>query len=301
MRRLRDRVPPPNSLLVFEAASRHLSFTRAAAELRVTQAAVSRQIQLLEDHLGLELFRRLPRSLRLTPQGERLQAAVSIGLHHIAEAADELRHERDASDVTISSSVTFASYWLMSRVAKFRAHFPAVDVRLLASTRTKDLAASGVDLAIRYGRGAWPGLAPHFLFGNAIVTVCAPSYLDAHGPFKTPAELPRARLLHLDQFDSNWVTWETWLKAFGVALPQGAERLAFDNYSILIHAAVRGEGVALCGERLAEDLIAHNELVRPVEASLPSHSSFYLVYAADRPLRADALQFKNWLVAEAKG
>ncbi len=301
MQRLRDRLPPANSLIVFECAARQLSFTRAAEELRVTQAAVSRQVQLLEAHLGVRLFARRHRVIALTPEGLRFQQAVSIGLAHIAGAADELRREQDAADVTISSSVTFASYWLMSRIAKFRAQFPEVDVRLVASAKARDLAATGIDLAIRYGRGEWPGALADEMFENEIFPVCAPAYLDASAPLERLSDLSRATLLHLTQYDRNWVTWETWFRAFDLGEPVRGRGLFFDNYMILLHAAVRGEGVALCGGRLAEDLIARGELVRPIDSSLQSDFSFYLLHPAGRPLRPDAARFRDWLLAEAQG
>jgi LysR family glycine cleavage system transcriptional activator len=281
-------------LVVFECAARLLSFTRAAEELRVTQAAVSRQMQLLEAHLGVRLFERRHRAIELTPQGQHFQQAVSIGLAHVASAADELRRELDTADVTVSSSVTFASYWLMSRIAKFRAQFPEVDVRLVASAKARDLATTGIDLAIRYGRGEWPGAVADKMFENEIFPVCAPSYLGERAPFERLSELGQATLLHLTQYDRNWVTWETWFKEFELGL-------FFDNYMILLHAAVRGEGVALCGGRLAEDLIARGELVRSTDASLHSEFSFYLLHPSGRPLRSDAARFRDWLLSEAEG
>ena len=301
MQRLRDRLPPANSLVVYECAARHLSFTRAAEELRVTQAAVSRQVQLLEAHLGVRLFERRHRAIELTPQGQHFQQAVSIGLAHVASAADELRRELDTADVTISSSVTFASYWLMSRIAKFRAQFPEVDVRLVASAKARDLATTGIDLAIRYGRGEWPGAVADKMFENEIFPVCAPSYLGERAPLERLSDLDQATLLHLTQYDRNWVTWETWFREFGLGEPPRGRGLFFDNYMILLHAAVRGEGVALCGGRLAEDLIARGELVRPIDASLHSEFSFYLLHPAGRPLRPDAARFRDWLLSEAQG
>jgi LysR family glycine cleavage system transcriptional activator len=299
MQRLRDRLPPPNSLVAFETAARHLSFTRAAAELRVTQAAISRQIRLLEDHLGVALFSRKHRALTLTDWGERLQRAVSIGLGHIAQVADEIRRAQNTSDVVVSSSVTFASYWLMARIAKYRAMFPDVDLHLVASARVRDFAASGIDLAIRYGRGTWPGVDAHILFGNEIFPVCAPAYLARRGPLLKLADLMGATLLHLEQYDRNWVTWPAWLAKVGLAEMPSGPSLSFDNYMVLIHAAIRGEGVALCGRRLAEDLIARGELTRPFTAALQSEFSFYLLEPRDRPPRRPVRHFRDWLLTEA--
>ncbi len=183
---LRRRLPPANSLVVFEAAARHLNFTRAAKELGVTQAAVSRQMQLLEEHLGTAMFQRTPRHLKLTPAGQRLYKAVTMGLEHIAGTAVELRRIGPEADLTVSSSVTFASYWLMHRVAKFRAAHPEIELKLVASAPVSDLASAGVDLAVRYGSGRWPGVRTARLMDNEIFPVCAPGYRAADLPQPAP-------------------------------------------------------------------------------------------------------------------
>jgi LysR family glycine cleavage system transcriptional activator len=302
MKRLRDRLPPANSMVVFEAVARHLSFTRAAKELRVSQAAVSRQVKLMEDYVGVTLFNRLHRAIELTPQGVEFNTAVSIALEHIAHAVDEIRREEEGADVTISCSVAFASYWLMTRIAKFRAQFPEIDVRLVATGKGRDLAALGVDFGVRYGRGQWDNVIASHMFENEIFPVCSPSYLDEHGPLKEVSDLTDQTLLYLTQFDKNWVTWDSWFEGFGTDEWSPEERgLSFDNYMILIHAAIRGEGLALCGERFADDLIERGELVRPIDAALKSDFSFYLVHPANQPPRPNAQRFMDWLLAEAQG
>jgi LysR family glycine cleavage system transcriptional activator len=300
MRRLRDRLPPLNSLVVFEAAARCLSFTDAALELSVTQAAVSRQIKLLEDHIGADLFRRLHRSIELTVEGEEFRQAITIGLEHIAHAADDIRSETDGADITISSSVTFASYWLMARIAKFRAEFPEIDIRLVASAKVRDLSATGIDLAVRYGTGPWDNVHSERMFGNDIFPVCSPQYLNAIGGMNELSDLSSATLLKLSQSDPNWVRWGTWLENFGVDKKHTGRALYFDHYMLLIHAAIRGEGVALCSGRLAEDLIARGELVRPLDVALKSDYSFFLLRPENRPLRTHAENFRTWLLAEAR-
>ena len=297
---LRNRLPPANGLVVFEAAARHLNFTRAAAELSVTQAAVSRQIQGLEAHLGVILFHRGHRSLKLTRDGARLHKAVTMGLEHIADTAAEIGRVRNPWEVTVSSSVTFASYWLMSRVAKFRAAHPEVELRLVASAPVSDLVSAGIDLAVRYGRGAWPGTEAIHLLDNEIFPVCAPSYLNGRPPLGAPAELLGETLLHLVEYDRNWVTWESWLRAFGVEQAPAGRGLEFDNYLLLIQAALDGQGIALGGARLAEDFLARGALVRPVEATLGSERAFHLVIPAQAPLSPAAALFRDWILAEAK-
>jgi len=301
MRRLRDRLPPLNSLVVFEAAARHLSFTDAAEELSVTQAAVSRQIRLLESHIGITLFKRLHRAIELTSEGKDFQKAITIGLEHIAHAADDIRSESNGADVTISSSVTFASYWLMARIAKFRAEFPDVDVRLVASAKMRDLGSAGVDLAVRYGVGTWDNVIADRMFGNDIFPVCSPAYAKECGGLSKLSDLKHATLLKLSQSDRNWVRWGTWFQHFGVEGPSNGKALYFDHYMLLIHAAVRGEGVALCGGRFAEDLIECGELVKPIDVALKSDYSFYLLRPSNPPLRPHVAKFRNWLMSEAVG
>ncbi len=298
---LRAKLPPANSLVVFEAAARHLNFTRAAAELSVTQAAVSRQIQVLEGHLGVPLFHRLHRALQLTRQGHRLQQAVTMGLEHIANAAAEIRRGRREGELTVSSSVTFASYWLMSRVAKFRAAHPDIEPRLVASAPVRDLVVAGIDLAIRYGSGHWPGVEAIHLMDNEVFPVCAPGYLRARPGLREPRDLLGETLLHLVEFDHNWVTWPAWLRAFGVEGSPSGRGLEFDNYLILIQAALDGQGIALGGGRLAEDFIERGALARPIQASLRSEQAFHLLIPRDVPLSEPAKVFRDWILAEAKG
>ncbi len=297
---LRSKLPPPNGLVVFEAAARHLNFTRAARELGVTQAAVSRQIQGLEDHLGVALFRRPPRALVLTPPGQRLQAAVTMGLEHIANTAVELREAPRHAEVTVAASVSFSSYWLMSRIAKFRVDHPDVEIRLVAAAPVTDLTAAGIDLAVRYGRGDWPGLEAVHLMNNEVFPVCAPGYLEGRPPLTGPEDLLGETLLHLVEHDLNWVTWEAWLNAVGVQDRPARRGLEFDNYLVLIQAALDGQGIALGGGRLADDYIARGAFVRPIAATLDSDRGFYLLIPEDTPLRAQAALFRDWILTEAR-
>lgn len=300
MASLRSKLPPPNGLVVFEAAARHLNFTRAARELGVTQAAVSRQIQGLEDHLGVALFRRRPRALVLTPPGERLRAAVTMGLEHIANTAMELRQAPRTAEVTVAASVSFSSYWLMARIAKFRIDHPDVEIRLVAAAPVADLVAAGIDLAVRYGRGAWPGIEAVHLMANEVFPICTPGYLEGRPSLAGPADLLGETLLHLVEHDRNWVTWSAWLKAVGVPGEPHRRGLEFDNYLVLIQAALDGQGIALGGGRLADDYLSRGALVRPIEATLSSDRGFYLLIPDDIPLSPQATLFRDWILAEAQ-
>ena len=299
MSRLRTKLPPPTSLITFEAAGRHLNFTHAGSELNVTQAAVSRQIKVLEEDLGLALFNRLHRGLELTTEGRHLHTSVTMGLEHIANTANELRTGSRTAGITISCSVTFASYWLLARIASYRNHYPDTDIKLLAAAKVRDLIAKNVDLAVRYGKGNWGNVVADHLFDNYVFPVCSPTYLDKHGPFTNLKEIAGASLLHLKQFDRNWVSWESWFEYFNESLPDSTYDIQFDNYTVLISAALRGDGLALCSSHLAEDFIARKELVRPIEARLPSEYSFFLLRSEERELRPEAKKFHSWLLAEA--
>ena len=299
MAQLRRRLPPVNSLVVLEAAGRHLNFTRAGEDLALTQSAVSRQIQLLEQHLGAAMFQRQGRHLQLTRDGARLHRAVTMGLDHIADVAVDIRRHRGTGELTVATSVTFASYWLMARLAQFRARHPEVELRLVASTKLHDLVAAGVDIAIRYGSGDWEGLEAIRIFDNEIWPVCAPAYLAGRNSLCRVESLLDETLLHLGQFDRNWVTWQAWLAAQGVRTAPRKRGLEFDNYLVLLQAAVRGEGIALCGGRLAEDFIARGDLVRPIEATLRSDRAFYVLWPKNTHLTEAARKFRDWLVQEA--
>lgn len=298
---LRAKLPPVNSLVVFEAAARHLNFTRSAHELSVTQAAVSRQIQILEDHLGTLLFQRLPRALRLTPAGTHLFKSVSMSLEHIANAVADIRRVGPKADVTIATSVAFASYWLMAHIARFRAVNPEVELKVVASSPVSNLAAAGIDLAVRYGSGRWPGVEAIHLLDNEVFPVCAPSYLEGRRPLRKPRDLLDEVLLHLIEYDRNWVTWEAWLRHFEVAWKPTRKGLEFDNFLVLIQAAIDGQGVALGGQRLAEDFISRGALVRPLGATLRSTRGFYLLIPREAPLSKPAKLFRDWIIAETKG
>ena len=193
-----------------------LNFTRAGEELGLTQSAVSRQIQLLEQHLGAAMFQRQGRNLQLTRDGARLHRAVTMGLDHVADTAVDIRRHRGTGELTVATSVTFASYWLMARLAQFRSQHPEIELRLVASTKLHDLVAAGVDIAIRYGSGEWEGLEAIRIFDNEIWPVCAPAYLAGRDRLAPVEALLDETLLHLSQFDRNWVTWQAWLAAQGV-------------------------------------------------------------------------------------
>ena len=207
------RLPPLNALRTFEAAARHLSFTKAAEELFVTQAAVSHQIRALEEHLGAPLFRRMNRALMLTDQGQVLLPAVRDAFDRLRAGVRRVEDLSSGGALTISTTPSFAASWLAGRLVRFQVLHPEIELQLGATSRPVDFAREGIDCGIRYGAGDWPGLVSQRLFETALLPVCSPSLLDGAHPLRQPADLAQHTLLHaLDGIDD----WRLWLRAAGV-------------------------------------------------------------------------------------
>lgn len=292
---VRRRLPPLNALRAFEAAARHASFTRGAAELCVTQAAVSHQVRALESHLGLKLFRRLDRALVLTEEGESYFRVVRDALDRLDEATARLVAGEERSLLTVSLLPSFAARWLVRRLGRFREAYPHIDVRLDPNTRLTDFTREDVDVAVRYGLGVYPGLRSDRLLEEQVYPVCSPALLQGKKPLRTPRDLAHHVLLHADSHE-DWLQWLVSERIEGVDAKRGP---MFTDSSMLLEAAISGQGVALGRSVLAEAELASGRLVRPFAQSQPAGQAYYLVcpeIAADRPkIRA----FREWILAEA--
>jgi LysR family glycine cleavage system transcriptional activator len=244
----RYRLPQVAFFQGFEAAARNLSFTKAAAELFITQSAVSRQIKALEDHLGVALFERRARSLILTEHGEALYRVAADVLERLQTAVDQLKTDSRARQLSLTTTTGFASLWLIPRLPRFTRLHPGVDVRISATIDMLNLERSLVDLAIRY---CPPDMVPEGavrLFGEEILPVCSPSLLrDRARPLKRPADLRRHTLLHFDYPGAvrSFMDWGTWLTALGIGKLRSAASLHFSQYEQMIQAAINAQGVAL--------------------------------------------------------
>jgi len=301
MQGLKKRLPSPNALLTFEAAARQLSFTRASGELFVSQAAVSRQIRRLEDQVGTPLFRRRHRALELTDAGKHLYQAVTLGLGHIASAMDEIV-DSGREQIQIATTVAFATYWFAPRLSRFRATHPDADVRVMASDRDQDQLGNNVDLALICGRREVPGWSMTRLFSEVVFPVCSPEYLAKY-PVHGPADLPKHTLLHLDRQhweDVGWspVDWTVWLGKFGVEYEPPHPITTFNNYPMLVDAALNGEGVALGWRHLAERHLAQGWLVRPIDEQWDFERSYYLAFHRRTAPSPEALALRDWLLEE---
>jgi LysR family glycine cleavage system transcriptional activator len=297
MKGLRAKLPPPNSILTFEAAARHQSFTRAARELNVTQAAVSRQIKTLEDHLGMPVFRRARRTVLLTSEGKRLHEAVMAGLDHIAEIVTELQRAMARPHLTVATTLAFSSFWLIRRIPDFRARFPEIELRIVTSDADVDLVAEQVDIAVRYGSGKWPGLSATRLFTAEVFPVCSPTLLDSVS-IETPADLLKAPLLELEAVDASWLDWASWLQEVGLGTKRLRRLLTFNNSPLLIQAAVDGQGVALGWTPYVTELLALGGLVRPLETVVRPSNAYYLVTPLDGG-NPTATVFSDWIREQA--
>ena len=302
MTKRRYRLPPLDRLEVFEAAARTLSFTRAAEELALTQSAVSRSIASLEERLGFALFERRHRALVLTERGQVLNHATTGMLERLDETIARLRGRDGARTLTVTASISFASLWLVPRLARFTRQHSHIDVRIAANNEIVDLDRSGIELAVRYSPiGQAP--AGEKLFDEEVVPVCSPSLL--HDPARAlarPADLARHILLHYEDIRvAPWLDWSPWFESAGIADLKPAGALHFSHYDQLIQAAISGQGVALGRVPLLNEQLRSGALVTPFRRGVASPRSYYVMRSARSAGNADADAFVAWLHAEAAG
>jgi DNA-binding transcriptional LysR family regulator len=296
----RWQLPPLELLLAFEAAARHLSFTKAAGELFLTQSAVSRQIQALEESLGSKLFERRTRALLLTEAGQRYYQVTQGVLGELDQATQKLRGATAARTVTVTTTPGFASLWLIPRLNGYLQANPGVDVRISASYESASLEREGIDLAIRYAPDAAMA-GQHPLFEESILPVCSPALAaDPARPLREPADLRAHVLLHMDDSRASWVEWNIWLHAHGLRDLQPAGSLQFNQYDQLVQAAVNGQGIALGRLPLLRRLLRDKTLVTPFRKSVVSSRGYFVLRSARAAGKRDVKEFEAWLQEEAK-
>jgi DNA-binding transcriptional LysR family regulator len=295
-------LPPLELLVAFEAAARHLSFTRAGAEIALTQSAVSRQIQALEQRLGVVLFRRLHRALALTDDGRTLYGAVTEALGGLDRVTRELTRAERVKTVVVTTTPGFAGLWLIPRLATFVAAHPGVDVRISAANALASLDRGGVDVAVRYQSVAAAGGQGVRLFGETAFPVCSPRLRGAsHPPLQRPADLAGHTLLRMEPDGKNQLQdWDLWLHAMGLSTLHPAGVLHFSSYDQLISAALAGQGIALGRVPLIESHLKSRKLVAPFSESVVSPRSYYMLVAPASAARPEIRAFTEWLVANAE-
>ena len=296
----RRRLPPLNALRAFEAAARHLNFSRAADELSVTPGAVSQQIQNLEDFVGTSLFKRTPKGLLLTDAAQTALPAVREGFDRLVEAASLLTAAVDGRRLTLTAPPSFAAKWLVPRLKRFEEAWPQVDVWLSADMDIVDFSTGEVDLAVRYGSGRYPGLETARLIGETVIAVASPELL-AQTPLAAPDDLARHILLHdgSPDADDSCPDWSMWLAARGVRGVDGSRGPRFNQSSLVIEAAVGGRGVALAKRTLAQDDLDAGRLVAPLQIATAVDFAYYVVHPKAKGRLPQVKAFVAWILAEA--
>jgi LysR family transcriptional regulator, glycine cleavage system transcriptional activator len=288
-------LPSLNGLRAFEAAARHLSFTRAAAELNVTQTAISHQIRRLEEQLGLRLFIRRSRTLLLTREAQEYLPAVRAAFEDLRLATERLQRPEKAQLLTVSTIASLAAKWLLPRLASFQDAHPGIEVRISTSNHLVDFRREEVDVAIRYGRGRWPGLDARWLMAEDIFPVCSPALLRGPRPLKTPQDLAHHTLIHASTSREDW---QVWLTAAGLPKALAARPgLTFDLSLMAQQAAMDGLGVALGRSVYVEADIAAGRLVVPFDVKLPAEAGFYVVAPQETAETPKIAVFRDWLIA----
>ena len=297
----RRRLPPLNALRAFEAAARHLSFTKAADELAVTQAAVSHQVRGLEDWLGRPLFRRRNRAVYLTEDGQQYLRDLSEALDIMAEATRKLQAGGDGGILTVSVLPSFATKWLVPRLGEFRAQRPDIDVLISAQPDQVDFRTSDVDMAIRAGSGNWPEVHSEHLMTEELYPVCSPKLLQGPHPLRTPADLVHHNLLQDDDARDEWQVWLTMAGVDWQAAKINPQRgMRFDDSSMLLQAAIEGQGVAIGRSALSATDIAAGRLVRPFEISMPWNFTYFIVCPKGHETIPKIAAFSDWLIETAR-
>lgn len=289
------RLPPLNSLKTFECAARHLNFTKAADELCVTQAAVSHQIKLLEDFLGIELFKRGHRNLALTELGAAYFNDISEILHNLSRVTRELLAQKNEKHLTISVPQTFGIQWLVPHLSEFNAHYPDIEVRLKGIDQDEGGLSQDVDIAIYYGRGAWENLQVEKLAEENLLLLASPKLL-AKQPIETAKDLQKHTLIHIHTRD-NWQNMANFLQLKGLDIQHGP---IFSHTFMALQAAVHGQGIVLANRILAQKEIDTGALQLVLPTALKDPKSFYVVNRLDKSNQEHITQFRQWIINEIR-
>jgi LysR family glycine cleavage system transcriptional activator len=292
----RRSLPPLNLLKAFEASARSESFTRGAEELCVTQAAVSQQVKALEEVLGVKLFERAHKRLSLTEAGREYLGGVREALDRIAIATEQLVQRRGSGVLTVSTSPDFAAKWLVPRIGRFAVAFPDIDLRISTTSSYVDLTREGVDLALRHGDGNWEGLDAEKLYvePEIVMPICSPRLVSGRQKISTARDVLKFPLLRLD----GWSTWSRWFEAADIAT-RPVRGPTLGQASMLIDAAIDGQGIALARTSLAALDLLNGRLMVPIDVTLKTQKTYWIVYPKGALRFARVQKFKDWALAEA--
>jgi len=295
---LKQRLPPLDPLIAFEAAARLLSFTRAGNELHLSQAAISQQIRGLEDSLQVKLFTRSHRSVQLTNEGREYQHTVAAILKQLAGATMDIQNVEIAQQLVIGCDQSFATFWLIPRLQQLNLHMPGITLRIIASDDIKENLGGEVQLSILHGDGNWPGCHAVRLFDEEVFPVCSPDYDHRLEQDDWISWLLQAQLIDLADSQWNWMNWRLWLGDSDIDEPLGNRNLQINSYPLVIDAACKGHGVALGWRYLVDDLITQGRLLRPIEQSMITDLGYYLVHRDNLQIDEIVTRFKTWLMQQ---
>jgi len=295
-------LPPLNALRAFEAAARHLSISRAAAELHVTPAAISHQVKALEEWLGVPLFRRLNRQVLLTDEGQVCLHGLRDGFDRLLATVERVRRRSSEGPLTVSAAQSFAGKWLVPRLERFRRAHPDIDVRIDANPGLTDFARDNIDIAVRYGRGRYPGLRVERLMIESVFPLCSPRLRRGPPPLRRPRDLARHTLLHIDMpfMLEAAPSWEMWLRAAGVTGVDWMRGPRFSVSSMAIETAIAGQGVVLGSDVLCAADLAAGRLVKPFDVDLALDFGYWIVSPENAAERPKTVAFRTWLMDEAR-
>lgn len=294
---MRRSLPPLNALRSFDAAARHQSFTRAAGELCVTQGAVSQQVKALETELGLKLFNRERQGLVITDAGRDYLAVVRDAFDRLELGTNQLLQRQRSGVLKISTSPDFAAKWLVGRLGRFAEAHPDIELTVSATMHHVDFAGEDVDLAVRHGAGNWPGLDAVNLCAEELFPVCSPGLVTSRNGIREPEDVLQFPLLHLDDRRG----WSRWLEAAGASGEGLLHGPIVNHASMLIDAAIDGQGIALARTALAAADLINGRLVRPFQTALPLINTYWIVCPAATSTLPKIVTFRDWLLVEAAG
>ena len=292
---MRPRLPPLNALKAFEAAARHESFTHAAKELCVTQGAVSHQVKALETELALKLFNRERQRLIITEAGRDYLAVVRDAFDRIAIGTERLLQRQNGGVLTVSTSPDFAAKWLVHRLGHFAEAHTGIDLRVSATLHHVDFAREEVDLAVRHGDGNWPGLDAVRLSPEQLFAVCSPKLLSGKRGLTKPADILKFPLIHMD----SRADWKNWFQEAGIDDAAAVHGPVLNRASMVIDAAINGQGIALARTTLAAWDLINGHLVRPFALALPLSKTYWTVCPKAAANLPKIVTFRDWLLAEA--
>lgn len=298
MKSLRHRLPSLTSLMMFEASARTLNFTRAAEELHVSQAAVSKQIRYLEEYFGFELFERHGRRVTLSSRGKQLYGKVSASFNYLADAVEEISVLSTGSTVTLAANTAVSHYWLSAVMNDFRDRYPSfsANIRMITSDNTADLFAEGVDLAVAYEPAQRMNWTRQLLFEEELYPVASPDYIRQHPLAEQgPEALLAHELLEYERLEPNWINWSVWFEALGVDARRVKASSHGNNYIVVVDAATRGHGVTLGTRYLLDQELQSGRLARLSTYSVRSGRSYYLMSNDRLPYRHEVAQLHAWL------